>query len=109
MNLERYTEKTQSILQASQTLALGHGHQKFLPEHLLQAMLLDQDDLVQKLVHLCDGNIQILSGEIKQVIDRIPSVEGSGAGQISLSQELARIFLLAEKISDQNSDQFVTV
>ena len=72
-------------------------------------MLLDQDDLVQKLVHLCDGNIQILSGEIKQVIDRIPSVEGSGAGQISLSQELARIFLLAEKISDQNSDQFVTV
>ena len=109
MNLERYTEKTQSILQASQTLALGHGHQKFLPEHLLQAMLFDQDDLVQKLVHLCDGNIQILSGEIKQVIDRIPSVEGSGAGQISLSQELARIFLLAEKISDQNSDQFVTV
>ncbi len=109
MNLERYTEKTQSMLQAAQTLALGRGHQKFLPEHLLAAMLSDQDDLVQKLVHLCDGNIQILSGEIKQVIDRIPSVEGSGAGQISLSQELARIFLLAEKISDQNSDQFVTV
>jgi len=109
MNLERYTEKTQSILQASQTLALGHGHQKFLPEHLLAAMLSDQDDLVQKLVHLCDGNIQILSGEIKRALDRITKVEGSGAGQISLSQELARIFLLAEKISDQNSDQFVTV
>ena len=109
MNLERYTEKTQSILQASQTLALGRGHQKFLPEHLLAAMLSDQDDLVQKLVHLCDGNIQILSGEIKQALDRITKVEGSGAGQISLSQELARIFLLAEKISDQNSDQFVTV
>ena len=109
MNLERYTEKTQSILQASQTLALGRGHQKFLPEHLLAAMLSDQDDLVQKLVHLCDGNVQILSGEIKQALDRITKVEGSGAGQISLSQELARIFLLAEKISDQNSDQFVTV
>ena len=109
MNLERYTEKTQSILQASQTLALGRGHQKFLPEHLLAAMLSDQDDLVQKLVHLCDGNIQILSVEIKQALDRLTKVEGSGAGQISLSQELARIFLLAEKISDQNSDQFVTV
>ncbi len=109
MNLERYTEKTQSILQASQTLALGRGHQKFLPEHLLAAMLSDQDDLVQKLIHLCDGNIQILSGEIKQALDCITKVEGSGAGQISLSQELARIFLLAEKISDQNSDQFVTV
>lgn len=109
MNLERYTEKTQSILQAAQTLALGSGHQKFLPEHLLSAMLFDQDSLTQKLIHLCDGNVQLLEAEIKQVLNHIPSVEGPGAGQISLSQELARIFLLAEKISDQNSDQFITV
>ena len=109
MNLKRYSEKTQSILQAAQTLALGNGNQKFLPEHLLSAMLSDQDGLVQKLVHLCDGNIQILEGEAKQSLDRLPKVEGSGAGQISLSQELARIFLLAEKISDKNSDQFVTL
>lgn len=109
MNLERYTQKTQSILQASQTLALGSGHQKFLPEHLLAAMINDSDQLAQKLTHLCDGNTQLLEAEIKQALNRIPRVEGSGAGQISLSQELARIFLLAEKISDQNSDQFVTV
>lgn len=109
MNLERYTQKTQSILQAAQTLALGSGHQKFLPQHLLAAMINDSDQLAQKLTHLCDGNTQLLEAEIKQALNRIPRVEGSGAGQISLSQELARIFLLAEKISDQNSDQFVTV
>ncbi len=109
MNLERYTQKTQSILQAAQTLALGSGHQKFLPQHLLAAMINDSDQLAQKLTHLCDGNTQLLEAEIKQALNHIPRVEGSGAGQISLSQELARIFLLAEKISDQNSDQFVTV
>ena len=109
MNLERYTEKTQSILQTAQTLALSRGHQKFLPEHLLSAMLSDQDGFAQKLISFCDGNVEILKAEIAQALKKIPSVEGGGAGNISLSQELARIFILAEKISDQNSDQFVTV
>lgn len=109
MNIERYTEKTQSLLQTAQTLALGSGHQKFLPEHLLAAMLSDSDGLVQKLVSFCDGNIEILKAESKNILEKIPTVEGSGAGSISMSQELARIFILAEKIADQNSDQFVTV
>ena len=108
MNLERYTEKTQSLLQASQTLALGHGHQKFLPQHLLSAMLDDSDNFAAKIIALCDGNIEILKAESAQDLAKIPSVEGSSTG-LSLSQELARVFLLAEKISDQNSDQFVTV
>ncbi len=109
MNIERYTEKTQSLLQSAQTLAVSRGNQKFLPEHLLAAMLDDQEGLTQKLITFCDGNVEILKAESAQVLDKIPTVEGSGAGSISMSQELARILLLAEKISDQNSDQFVTV
>lgn len=109
MNIERYTEKTQSLLQSAQTLAVGSGHQKFLPEHLLSVMIDDQDGLAQKLVSLSDGNLEILKAEITQSLKRIPAIEGSGAGHISMSQELARVLLLAEKLSDQNSDQFVTV
>lgn len=109
MNLERYTEKTQSLLQSAQTLALSKGNQKFLPEHLLAAMINDQDGLAQKLITFCDGNVEILKAESTRILNQIPVVEGSGAGNISMSQELARVLLLAEKISDQNSDQFVTV
>lgn len=109
MNIERYTQKAQSLLQAAQTLALGSGHQKFLPEHLLSAMIDDQENLVEKLVNFCDANVEILKAEIKKVLSQIPTVEGSGAGNISMSQELARVLILSEKISDQNSDQFVTV
>ncbi len=109
MNLERYTEKTQSLLQNTQTLALGQGNQKFLPEHLLAAMISDPDGLVQKLVNFCDGNNEILKAESQRIVQAIPRVEGSGAGAISLSQEIARVFILAEKLADQNSDQFVTV
>jgi len=109
MKIERYTEKTQNLLQNAQTLALSQGHQKFLPEHLLAAMIEDQDGLAHKLITFCDGNFEILKAESAQILAKIPTVEGSGAGNISMSQELARILLLAEKISDQNSDQFVTV
>jgi len=107
MQIERYTEKTQSVLHSAQTLALGRGHQKFLPEHLLNAMLSDQDGLVQKLILLCDGNVEILKAEIAQSLQKIPQVEGGNS--LAMSQELARIFLLAEKLADQNSDQFITL
>jgi len=109
MNLDRYTEKTQSILQNAQRMALGSGSQRLMPEHLLSAMLEDSDALTAKLVNLCDGNIEILKAENEQSLNRIPKVEGSGAGSLSLSPELARIFILAEKLADKNSDQFVTI
>lgn len=109
MNIDRYTEKTQSLLKSAQTLALGSGNQKFLPEHLLGAMIDDADGMAQKLVSFCDGNIAILKAETQRILHKIPVIEGSGAGQINMSQELARVLMLAEKIADKNADQFVTV
>lgn len=109
MQIDRYTEKSQAILQTAQTKALASGHQKFLPEHLLSAMLEEPDALMANLVNLCDCNLQLLTLESKRILKKIPVVEGSGAGNVSMSQELARVLILAEKISTQNSDQFVTV
>ncbi len=108
MNIERFTEKSQSILQTAQTLALGSGHQKFLPQHLLLAMVEDSDGFALNLISLAEGNIDILKAQAKQDLAKISQVQG-GSGNISMSQELARIFILAEKLADKNSDQFVTV
>ena len=109
MNIEKFTEKSQNILSASQTLALSYSHQKLQCEHVLQAMIDDNDGLVQKIVSLCDGNIEILKAENSQSLNKIPKVEGSGAGSISMSQELARVLILSEKIANKNSDQFVSL
>ena len=108
MNLDRYTEKTQEILQNAQREALGQGSQRLMPEHLLSAMLDDSDALISKLINLSDGNLEILKAENAQSLKKIPQVEGSGAGSISMSPEVARILILAEKLADKNSDQFVT-
>jgi ATP-dependent Clp protease ATP-binding subunit ClpB len=109
MNIEKFTEKSQTILANAQTLALGSSHQKLLPEHLLQAMINDEDSLVQKIIGLCDGNFAILKAEISQSLQKIPQVDGSGASSISMSQELAKVLILAEKLAQKNQDQFVSI
>ncbi len=109
MNIEKFTEKSQMILANAQTLALGSSHQKLLPEHLLQAMIDDEDSLVQKIIGLCDGNFEILRAEIIQSLKKISRVDGSGASSISMSQELAKIIMLAEKLAQKNQDQFVSI
>ncbi len=109
MNIEKFTEKSQTILANAQTLALGSSHQKLLPEHLLQAMIDDEDSLVQKIIGLCDGNFEILRAEISQSLSKISRVDGSGASSISMSQELAKIIMLAEKLAQKNQDQFVSI
>jgi len=109
MNIQRYTEKAQNILQSAQTLAIGSGHQKLLPEHLLNAIFADSDNLAQKLIWACNGNFELAKAEVTSLLKNLPSVEGSGSGSLTMSQELARIFILAEKIADENKDSFVTV
>ncbi len=108
MNIDRYTDKSQSILQGAQTLALGKGHQKFLPQHLMSAMIKDADGFAINLITLAEGNVEILKAQIEQDLNKIPQIQG-GSGSINMSQELARIFILAEKLADNNSDQFITI
>ncbi len=108
MNIERFTQKSQEILQSAQTLALSLNHQKFLPQHLLKAMLQDSEGLVKKLIVNCDANFEIASSETEALIQKVPRVQGSNS-QISLSNELALIFVEAEKIASNNGDSFVTV
>ncbi len=109
MNIERYTEKARAVMQSAQRLALSLGHQKFLPQHLLVALLDDSDQLAEKLINLSDGNVEIARAENQRMLTKIPQVEGSGASGISISQEMARVLVLAEKLADQNKDSFVTI
>lgn len=108
MNLEKFTQKAQSIISNSHTKALGMGHQKLSCEHVLMSMIEDSDQLILKLIQLCDGNFEILSAEVNNFLKQLPVVDGSGAGNISMSQELARVMILVEKIANQNADQFIT-
>ena len=109
MNFDKLTEKTKSMLQQAQTLATRYSHQSLEPEHLLKVMLDDKDGLASKIIRSADGDVPLLKASIEGAISKFPVVEGSGAGGLRLSNDLAKIFSKVEDISEKAGDRFVTI
>ena len=108
MDFDKLTEKTKSLLQQAQTLAVRHGHQSLEPEHLLKVMLDDETGLVSKVIRGAGGEVALLKASVEGAISKFPVVDGSGAGQLRLSADLGKIFANAEKVSEKAGDRFVT-
>src|SRR5688572_17883648 len=109
MNFDRYTDRAKGFVQAAQTLALREGHQQFSPEHLLKVLLDDEEGLAAGLIERAGGNSRQARAAVQQALAKRPKVSGSGAGQLYLTPELARIFDQAEQVADKAGDKFVTV
>ena len=109
MDLEKYTERSKGFVQAAQNLALRSGHQRLVPEHLAKVLLEDKEGLCANLIRAAGGDPKAVLAQIDADLDRQPKIEGSGAGQVYLGPELARIFDQAEKIAEKAGDSYVTV
>src|SRR5207245_11162021 len=96
MDLEKYTERSKGFVQSAQGLALRSGHQRLSPEHLLKVLLEDKEGLCANLIRAAGGDPQPVLLAVDGELGRQPRVEGSGAGQVYLSPELARVFDQAE-------------
>jgi ATP-dependent Clp protease ATP-binding subunit ClpB len=109
MDLERYTDRAKGFLETAQSLALRSGHQRLAPEHLLKVLLDDREGLCANLIASAGGDPKKALTAVEAELGKLPRVEGSGAGQVYLSPELARVFDQAEKIAEKAGDSFVTV
>jgi ATP-dependent Clp protease ATP-binding subunit ClpC len=109
MELEKYTERSKGFVQSAQNLALRSGHQRLTPEHLLKVLLEDKEGLCANLIRAAGGDPQAVLVAIDGELNKQPKVEGSGAGQVYMSPELARVFDQAEKIAEKAGDSYVTV
>ena len=109
MNPELYTERSRGFLQSAQMLAVRSGHQRFVPEHLLKVLLDDKEGLCANLINASGGDAKRALVETEAELNKLPKVEGGGAGQVYMAPETARLFEQAEKIADKAGDKFVTV
>jgi ATP-dependent Clp protease ATP-binding subunit ClpB len=107
MNTEKYTERARGFVQAAQTIALREGHQQFSPEHLLKALLDDDQGAASGLIERAGGK----SAEVRRAVDlalgKLPKVEGGNG--LYLTPQLARVFETAERAAEKAKDSFVTV
>ncbi|MDX6748726.1 ATP-dependent chaperone ClpB [Geminicoccaceae bacterium 1502E] len=109
MDFDKYTDRAKGFVQAAQALALREGHQRFLPEHLLKVLLDDSEGLCANLIQAAGGEPRAARQGVEELLGRQPKVEGSGAGQLYLAPETARLFDQAEKIGKKAGDSYVTV
>ena len=108
MNFENYTERSRGFVQSAQTLAMRSGHPQLTPEHLAKVLLDDKEGLAAGLIREAGGDPAIALQKIEAALAKLPSVEGSGAGQVYPSRELVRYFEQAEELADKAGDSFVT-
>src|SRR5260370_13982011 len=109
MELEKYGERWKGFVQAAQSLVLRSGHQRLTREHLLKVLLDDKEGLSANLIRAAGGDPQPVLLAVDGELGRQPRVEGSGAGQVYLSPELAPVFDQREKIAEKAGDSYVTV
>jgi ATP-dependent Clp protease ATP-binding subunit ClpB len=108
MNFEKYTERSRGFIQSAQSLAQRSSHQRLMPEHLLKVLLEDKEGLAANLMRAAGGDPDRALKAVEAELGKQPKIEGSGAGQLYLAPEMARLFESAEKIAQKAGDEYVT-
>ena len=107
MDMEKLTERTRGFLQAAQTIAIREFHQRITPEHLLKALLDDEEGAASGLIRAAGGDPQKIRPANEAEIARIPKVGGQGAGQPQVTPELVRVLDAAQKQASGAGDEYV--
>ncbi|WP_136646094.1 ATP-dependent chaperone ClpB [Tabrizicola sp. YIM 78059] len=108
MNLEKFTERSRGFLQAAQTIAMRESHQRVLPDHLLKALMDDDQGLAANLIRRAGGSPERVNEAINAAIAKLPKVSG-GDGQTYIDPSLVRVLDEAEQVAKKAGDSFVPV
>ena len=108
MDLEKFTERSRGFVQAAQTIAMRENHQRFAPEHLLKALMDDEEGLSANLIAKAAGDAKAVRAAVDAAVDKIPSVTGD-AGQVYLDNATAKVLDEAQKVASKAGDTFVPV
>ena len=81
MNLEKFTERSRGFIQAAQTIAMRENHQRLAPEHLLKALMDDDQGLASNLIKRAGGAPERVVEAVDLALTKLPKVTGD-AGQV---------------------------
>ena len=108
MNLEKFTERSRGFIQAAQTIANRENHQRVLPDHLLKALMDDDQGLASNLIRKAGGSPERVNEAINASIAKQPKGTG-GDGNSYVDPSLVRVLDEAETVAKKAGDSFVPV
>ncbi len=106
MRIDKLTTKFQQALADAQSLALGHDSGFIESQHLLSALLEQEDAGTGSLLARAGVNVPALKSALAKAIARLPKVEGQG-GEITVSRDLGNLLNVTDKIATKRGDQFI--
>src|ERR1700758_1321307 len=106
MRLDKLTTKFQQALADAQSMALGNDNGFIEPQHLLAALLQQEDGGSASLLARAGVNVAALKGALTKAVGRLPKVEGQG-GEINVSRDLNNLLNLTDKEAAKRGDQFI--
>ncbi|MHB1620276.1 MAG: ATP-dependent chaperone ClpB [Sulfuricella sp.] len=106
MRFDKLTTKFQQALNDAQSLAVGQDNQFIEPQHLLLALLGQEDGGTASILQRAGGNVGALKPALHKAIERLPKVEGHG-GEVSISRDLNNLLNLTDKEAQKRGDQFI--
>ncbi len=107
MNLEKFTERSRGFLQAAQTIAVRENHQRLAPEHLLKALMDDDQGLSANLIRRAGGEPARVTESVNLTLSKLPKVTGDA--QPFMDPGLVKVLDEAEKVAKKAGDSFVPV
>jgi len=108
MKFDKLTLKSQEAIQTAQQLAQSNSNQEIHPCHLAKAILEQPEGIVVPVLQKMGFTPSLLLMECNRLIDQIPKVSGSGAGQIYASSDLSRVLDNSLAAAGQMQDEFVS-
>ena len=107
MDFEKFTDRARTVLQGAQGLALKNKNQHFSPEHLLKALLDDDQKLTVNLIKAAGGRPDMAADLTERALAALPKVE-SASGQLYLAPKTAEVFTTAEEAAKKAGDEYIT-
>ena len=108
MDLAKFTERSRGFIQAAQTIATRESHQRLTPEHILKALMDDDQGLASNLITASGGKLDVVLQSVDAALAKLPKVTGDAA-QIYMDNTTGKVLAEAEAIAKKAGDSFVPV
>ena len=109
MRFDRFTIKSQELVQNAQALASRHGNPQIEPEHLLAVMLSDRGGIAVSMLRKLGAAPEGLAAEAMRWLERLPKVSGAGMGEATISPRTKGVLEAAFTEASQMKDEYVSI
>ncbi len=106
MNLQKFTQKSLEAIQNAQSMAIEYGNPQMDQQHLLCALLKQEEGLIPQLLEKMQISVNAVLGAVQQEVDKLPRTTG---GQTYVAPDLDKTLVASERLAENMKDEYVSV